>query len=522
MSESNRPALNDEQWEELLEQVGRHFNEVTLSRGYQYFKQQFVESLRITAEDRVVQGKVTGTETYQVVLNLNRFASSTCTCPVRSNCKHLAAVIMELADRLGYPASQVVNARMYQKRVQTAVPAQSALQQLPQLDVAGWHAFWEEATSFVKPAYDPGKYTEMLRHQLQRLSPRSIPFTAVDWHYYELHQHLFVLRKLKELDAQGQASHYTAFALQRMYEDVQHTLRQQSAAFNLTLSTERLTQTLRYMRQQIAEEPGLRMRDYGLYMALWKALIASRPEAEGWVSQELDELEQLPGESLSFPLQALKAFHYLQQSRIEEAWAALEASDSFTQAPASLFLPFLNHLSASRNWKALVDWLSRMRPQFQHLRGQEFQVYMAFWKEAAVHRPEVEEPMLDFLRGMLPLSTPFIENWLYEQHRWKPWLEIQLWLGRDPLQYRVSVLQPIEKEAPELLVPYYHQGIEFYVSQKNRQNYKLAVKLLKRLFKIYKKLKRIDRWEGFLDGFLDGHNRLRALHEEIKKGKLAE
>jgi hypothetical protein len=128
--------------------------------------------------------------------------------------------------------------------------------------------------------------------------------------------------------------------------------------------------------------------------------------------------------------------------------------------------------------------------------------------------------MWSVLEELLPYSFRIIEEMLYEQRKWKPWLEMQILQGHDPLYHRVNVLQPIEKDTPKLLLPYYHQAVDHYVSLKNRHDYKLAVRLLKRLVKVYKKMKQTERWEHFFSGFVERHSRLRALQEELRKGKL--
>ncbi|MNH35848.1 hypothetical protein D3C79_965770 [compost metagenome] len=70
------------------------------------------------------------------------------------------------------------------------------------------------------------------------------------------------------------------------------------------------------------------------------------------------------------------------------------------------------------------------------------------------------------------------------------------------------------------MLPFYHQAVERFVLEKNRHSYKAAVKLMKRLAKLYKKLKREERWEEFLEVFTSRNSRLRALQEELRKGKL--
>ncbi|SFL38641.1 hypothetical protein SAMN03159341_105393 [Paenibacillus sp. 1_12] len=518
---SSFPALNDEQWLKLLEQVAKTFNEVTLSRGFNYFKQQRVAALTLS-ENRIVQAKVTGSEDYSVTLNLEKFLSSHCTCPVQNSCKHLAAVIMELADRLGYPASQIVNATYHLKRTASNSSTESLLTQLPDMDIFKWHELLNQYTVHVKPAYDQGTYMNVLRYELQNIRKLAVPFSAIDWVYFELHQQLFILRKIKEQNVQGRITDYTSSSLYRMYDEIHAWLQQQSALFDFTLSEERLQQTLSYIRQQLVEENGHKYLDYGLYTALWKYWIVPYPDANDWISQEINHMEKLTDESNSSSLSAAKAFLYLNQSRNDDAWAALEAGDMLKKAPKSLFLPFLSHISAARDWVSLIEWLLRTAPYFYGQRNRELDAYMGYWKEAVVHVPDAEKHLWNVLDGMLPHSALMIEDLLYEQQKWKPWLELQILNGHDPFYHRVSVLQPIEKEAPNLLLPYYHQAIEYYVSLKNRHDYKLAVKLLKRLNKVYKKMKQLERWDRFLTRFMERHSRLRALQEEIKKGKLLE
>lgn len=521
MTMNANPPLNDELWSQLLKYSADSFNEVTLSRGFQYFKQQYVTSLNVT-DNRAVQAKVTGPEDYKVTLLLEQLESSYCTCPVHTYCKHQAAVMMELADRLGYPATQIVNAKQHLLRTAAPPSAESLLNELPQMNVYGWHEFMNQATSLVRPGYDQGMYIRALRDQLSNLTNGPTPFTAMDLIYFELHQLLFILRKVFEFSAQSSPAYNISHAKYRLYDEVHEFLHQKATQFNFTLSAERLKQTLSYLRQQIAEEKGHKYLEYSLYTAMWKYWIAPQPEADYWVSQELNAVDQQTADMGSSSLAAAKALLYLHQAKSSEAWEVLEASGTLAKAPASLLLSYLNLLSSSGEWGALVDWLMRTASHFYGPMTKERTAYIEYWKEAVEHVPEAEELLWNVLEGMLPHSTTVIEDMLYERHNWKAWVEMQILRERDPFYHKVSVLQPIEKEAPELLLPYYHQAIEHYVALKNRRDYKAAVKLLKRLVKVYKKMKQLERWDSFFSRFIERNNRLRALHEELKKGKLLE
>ncbi|MBE1444905.1 SWIM zinc finger family protein [Paenibacillus sp. OAS669] len=516
-------ALNDEQWLLLLEQVAKSFNEVTLSRGFTYFKQQRIVRM-IASEDRVIQAWVSGSgsEEYKVTLHLNHFSSNSCTCPVQDTCKHQAAVMMELADRLGYPVSQLVNAKHHIKRIKATPSPEMLLANLPGMKISGWHEMMNQLTSHVTPSYDLGMYSDMLSNQLQSIRMDSVPFSDTDRMYFELHLELFILRKMKEQTAKNNVNYYTSFALYRHSDKILAWLQEHSALVDFTLNPDRIKETLAYLRQQMLEDNHQHEPEFRIYTRLWECGADRSPEAEVWASEELNSLEEQPAHSSALYLLAVKAYLLLQRSQTKEAWKTLEEIQTIKKAPSSLFFPFLYHLLKARELDALVEWLIQTAPYFYGLQSKEQDLYISIWKTAISHVPQAEKHLWPVLEEMLPHSISIMEDLLYEQGKWKPWLELQLIQGHDPHYHRVSVLQPIEKEEPELLLPYYHQAIEQYVAQKNRHDYKLAVKLLKRLEKVYKKMKQVDRWDRFFGGFLERHSRLRALQEEMKKGKLLE
>lgn len=58
------------------------------------------------------------------------------------------------------------------------------------------------------------------------------------------------------------------------------------------------------------------------------------------------------------------------------------------------------------------------------------------------------------------------------------------------------------------------------IEERNRKSYKRAVRYLKKLRTLYKRLKRTDEWDAFIIHIANLHSRLRALQEELRKGKL--
>ena len=93
------------------------------------------------------------------------------------------------------------------------------------------------------------------------------------------------------------------------------------------------------------------------------------------------------------------------------------------------------------------------------------------------------------------------------------------WSFYDLPRDRVKV---IEKEKPEVLLGMLHQSALNEINQKNRSSYKAAVRHLKKLRTLYKKIKRVDDWQYFLDNLMEKTKRLRAFHEECRRSKLIE
>lgn len=81
-------------------------------------------------------------------------------------------------------------------------------------------------------------------------------------------------------------------------------------------------------------------------------------------------------------------------------------------------------------------------------------------------------------------------------------------------------LKDIEKEAPEAALPLYHLAATEAIEERNRKSYRRAVRYLKKLRTLYKRLKRTDEWDAFIIHIANLHSRLRALQEELRKGKL--
>ncbi|MBW7475682.1 hypothetical protein K0T92_13090 [Paenibacillus oenotherae] len=333
---------------------------------------------------------------------------------------------------------------------------------------------------------------------------------------FELNVGLFLLRK------QSTERHLGYFAQMAVSE----TLHAIESQFHTDLPPKiavkqqgRLLETAAYIRETAIESAWYPPAYLDIYVELWLILVSSAADSPRLFKEELSRLteERSKGNEL-FPLVAL-AWMRFWLGEDQEAWRLLDAAERHGLEPRQIFR-FLRLLEENGEWIRLEAWLIHYANEQIGRRSGSLDEYGRFWNAVVERRPEAEERMWSAIVSLPPYcSSLYVEN-LMRYGRWHQWIDYQLSLGSDPLDFRAKDLQPIEKEAPESLLSFYHQGVENYVLLKNRDGYKRAVKLLKRLAKLYKKLKREQRWEAYMEIFASRNSRLRALQEELRKGGL--
>ncbi|MFI2856170.1 SWIM zinc finger domain-containing protein [Paenibacillus sp. JSM ZJ436] len=548
--------LDDLEWQELIEDTAQYFNEIMLKRGFQYYKQQRVRDLEITDSGDISAG-VSGTEPYYVRLYPADLQRSICSCPVETRCKHLAAALLEAASRQGRSITALVNAHsapLLSRRSKVTSAArgtgtpqdeldhgkpqlQKLLQTAPrlgELSIAEWHEFFRQASLLPGVAVTHSMYSRSAMDAIQQLKPAGAKLSMASFTtLYDFNASLFILGQLigQSKNSNGATlfmGYHVQMAAEQLLNSMTNQLDSGKWSFRIQEMKERetllLQGTIDFLRDKMLSGAPKSPTYYQVYSLLWARGIAPYSFNAAFYERELQQLEtaaneKQPPASSSISLMASALMHfYLKQD--EACWDKLYGADEVMHIhPYDLF-QFLDAVEQNKDGHRLVRWLVETGPLFAHYNNPYMSQYMSFWEQALEWVPQAEAQMWDTLTAMLPFSKVIYDDALWSRGQWRRWIDLQLSTEREPLDYRVSVLAPIEKEEPELLLPFYHQAVERYVLQKNRSSYKSAVKLLKRLAKLYKKLKQPERWELFLDAFIERHSRLRALHEEMRRGKL--
>ncbi|WP_211748794.1 SWIM zinc finger family protein [Paenibacillus sp. Marseille-Q4541] len=556
--------LDETEWQILVQKVGESFNDLTIKRGFEQYKQERAHLIKISNPEHI-KGFVEGNdeERYQVTLNLDTLSDSHCTCPVPSYCKHMIAVLLAYVSQYGRSVHAMVNAnsaatfKQPDKPAHLTNPARSSGQQtsssepqnrvrktntaeqlqlqelankLPSMPIQDWHAFFKLCTSSVGSGSPNVQYAKEALASIYNQQPELSP--VLD-QLYKLHALLFVLDKLvrplqnSEMHRNIFIGYHTQVAADDVQEEIIRILTEPLMIRDEPELWSRVSETSDYLRSRmLVESSNLRYFSVA-YDSLWLHWIHPNLKDKSMYEEELEQLLSAEDE---LKTSLAKLPWWLAQSQIhfflDQDQPALELLQQANQKgiiPPERFFLFLQILSSKGQWSRLQDWLLAIGPMMlSRPREQHIQEYVNLWEQVIQHSSssDSEQHLWNSLIHMLPFSRKIYEETLLAHSKWQQWMDYQLSSGTEPLDFRVSVLKPIEKNAPELLLPFYHQGVERYILLKNRDSYKAAVKLLKRLSKLYLKMKQETRWEQFITTFANRHSRLRALQEELRKGKL--
>jgi hypothetical protein len=269
--------------------------------------------------------------------------------------------------------------------------------------------------------------------------------------------------------------------------------------------------------RQVLPPPGVPVLDWsGIHRRLWSRLFADEAVRRG----EADRLKQLAGQTEHEPLrdqirQCVAHLHWLDGN---DAAAMAELSALGQQAPGQLAV-YWETLCNTGSWDRFKAWFSFALPHLQHADGDTFQ--RALEAARACRDATGDEAFLRrTLTGLLPRSAHALAAFLVETGRLEEWAYFHLLNGTpvDRLDRDQRLL--VERTAPRLMLPLYHQGMERLIAARNRTAYRDIARLAKRLQTLYRTLGEEDKFRSFLEQLYARNGRQHALMEELQKGNL--
>ena len=473
-------TLDDLQWQTLIQQTAGYFSDLTIKRGFQYYKQGRVHASEKADASGVIEASVDGTETYRIRLQLHSLSDSECSCPVNEGCKHMVAVLLDYAQLQGRSIHALVNAHSTTYAATSSYDrSEPGLSQgherppagvskwrvkadhLPELPISAWHELFEVCTASLGANTQNSFYAKNALASLHHIKPPLPPDMDP---LYELHAHLFILEKLVKQPAsawnasgsyigyhtQVAADHILARIERILHEGLEDS--EPEEAFG-----QRLTETISFVRRSMLSEPRNRKFYAQVYMQLWMHWI--HPLAK---ERRLDQggIGAAAGSRIGTrqqPFACLMVYGAelnVLLSRRRRIVLGPDQGSGQGEQPAPGFRPgLLRHAAFGTRLGPLGPLASGDRPaarQSPERAPQQLSILLG-----CRHRAPARGSGTDVEQSCrhAPYSKDIYQNALITHGRWREWIDYQLSTGREPLELRVSELAPIEKNAPELLLP---------------------------------------------------------------------
>ncbi|MGW6191401.1 SWIM zinc finger family protein [Bacillus cereus] len=468
---------------------------------------------------------------YSVHIPIRNVTESYCDCFAPTQCQHMLAVLLSAASSFGQVGDVLT---LFKNNTKPSLPpirtARQVLQSsaFEEMDYKSWQTYFENEYESFKKEQARLTYKQMyflmslftdFYTKLERKAPRIVAIHEL----FKLHAALYCFQKLleeiQEFEANKLYSYHQPVNVVRLFVDkVESTVRDLKTEEIPEESKPILQETARLIHEAFFSTDAYTQERFFIYRHVWGELLRTE--------EQLQEEEKRIDTKINPLSKALASSHLLFLNNED-----LSAMELLTKQPASvvsLYFYWLEELLNSMQWDRAKSWLSFTYKQVKEtITEQEntvfiqdiVRLFVMMYETYATHTNE-QAGLEMILQELLPYSFTNYEQYVLAKKQYHAWTELQLLYGFEVIELLKEPLKDIEKEAPEAALPLYHHAAMEAIEERNRKSYKRAVRYLKKLRMLYKRLKRTDEWDAFIIHIANLHSRLRALQEELRRGKL--
>ncbi|MGD6816597.1 SWIM zinc finger family protein [Metabacillus sp. 113a] len=496
-----------------------------VKKGLILYRQGSVYNVNVSAER--ISAKVQDVAPVSVTLDLDFVQASSCSCPADGFCRHLMAAFLYVyasADRIGtfvdaWKEDTAAQMMLNMKKASDLLKAQFRLKDD---SIENWYQFFEMEYEKL-----PVKTMQSLYHQyfykLKQRAPKKMELKRL----FTIHLGLITIEKMLESYKRTRAKdaslqHMAQVYLNHMEHAIELELDEMSRYATPFALDPLLEESMDYFRRLLDVPEVFYPSALPIYKMLWEELL-NRPK---WLEKEYEKLTShyRDGGIESRYLYGMLQILFLLK-RDEELIGILRDGGSLL-FPGSL--NWVHELAHTENWRRLEKWMPYLIENIPgYVQSDLSKVELRRGAElllAAVgsyaDEKQADELYEQACRDLLPLSFNEYEHLLSMDERYYEWAELNMLLGYPVYEVEGYYLDEAEKNEPEAVLALYKQTISLEMEIRNRESYKRAVRLLKKVKRLYKKLKNEEEWEDYLDMLQERYKRLRAFREELVKGKL--
>jgi hypothetical protein len=505
----------------------------TMKDGFLLFRQGLVYNVR--SDGSIVNGKVQDVSIFDVTLDLDFLDMSTCSCSSQNWCQHKLAVFFYVYSNFASVGDFMNEWKNRQNRIGGFIP-----HQIPVKKASSIHSLYEEDsfTSWLNlfekqhEQFSSNRTLDQLYagalyrgyySQLKSLAPKSPEKRKL----FTIHAAIATIRRIIESTETLQLSDFAINMFVRPYlEDLMNEIWQIAQTLGtspLPFSLDTLLEdSIEHVTQLLFCGTMFQYTRFYIYQILWSTLY----NRKRWIELERERL-----------LVHLKAERQMEDGDLALIHLAFlqkrdqEAIDTFNQLKGNTVIfgmSWMSALTKAKNWARLKIWLPALLEKLETYVTEPYSFdqkrnivgnFLELFEEYAIETKRVDE--YDHAAKMLlPYSYYEYSYFLLDNSRFRQWTELQILLGFDVDDFERQLLKEIEEVDREALLPLYHHSVQKAIEEKNRQSYKRAVKYLKKLRTNYRRLKREQFWEHYIEYLQHSTKRLRAFQEELKRGKL--
>ncbi|WP_411334086.1 SWIM zinc finger family protein [Metabacillus indicus] len=500
-----------------------------MKKGLMLYRQGSVYNVKI--DGHTVKANVQDVTPVRVVLELDFFTMSSCTCPAAFPCRHAAAAFLYL-----YASTEAVGTYMdaWNTKAQKAILAQlkPASKLVPSVSwkedsLESWLAFFE--FEYERWAENRPRTVQQLQSLYNHYYPalkKKAPKDADLRRFYLIHANLAVLfQMLRLLNETKPGEHllhnvYHSY-LEECIDTITYELREMRK-FALPFSIDGLLKdSIEVFRRLLDVSDYMQYERLSVYRSLWTGILNQKK----WVTEEAEWLQDKQSSEVK-PEYGLALLHM--EYLLGNDDVLFEKMEMFSNAGFVVLYDWVEDIISRKNWKRAGKWFSHMHGKIDAYINSELpyeekrkaiRYYLDLLADYSMQSKD-ERLYENACRASLPFSYAEYHHFLVNRKQFKTWAELQLLLGFELYEIDRDLLKVVEKESPESLLTVYHHAIRHEIAQKTRSNYKFAVRYLKKARTLYKKLKKESQFEIYLGKLAHEHRRLRAFQEELKRGKL--
>ena len=430
-----------------------------------------------------------------------------CSCPENRLCRHSLAVLFSLYMQK-FSLSEWLQEWRLKKSQQLSLLAN---ERTPR----SWDAIVQSTFDAVSGdlSWKERYYIDNSIHQMKQKLKKFTPFEREWQPLYEVYTRTMLLRLLFEASESVDENLFRT-TIQTDIDDIQHQLMNLSSKprlFSADPFYDALVAHVRYIVYELEMMHDLR---FNLFHAFWVILFAEKGRRESEVAY-LNERKSIDNE-------LFRALFCVLLKKPEELRAISEKIHP-NDMPEWMHLAKLS--KEHDDLESLTIILHAMRPHIfdyvnTYLSAWNRSVYVSKLYELykSIDMPDDEREQLFWQFGSFGVRA--YSDFLIDQNRFKDWVALHHRFS-STLDYAESCgMRTVLQEAPETVLSLYHVLALTEIRERNRHNYKQAVRIWKKMKIAAKKSGKTDYWNTYINEIQAKYRRLRALQEEIQKGNL--